>query len=379
MNRLIQSPLRSLLGKKIVLLMGPRQVGKTTLAKSLFRDFAYYNYDIQRDLRVFKDLQWDRSKQLVIFDELHKMKRWKLWLKGIYDDGATNQQNILVTGSARLDITKKMGDSLAGRFFSMRLNPLDLKELKNCEPNSTLESNYHKLLNFSGFPEPFLEGTERFYHLWSRTHTDLILKQDLISLEAVRDLDGIELLVQLLATRVGSTVSFNSLAEDLQRSDKTIKHWIDLLEQMYIIFRVSPYSKNISRGLKKAGKYYFYDYAKVEGSEARKLENLAALSLKKEIEFNEDYNGIPGKLHFIQTKEKREIDFLVLQNNQPTHLIEIKMSDDRPSKNFAYFSHLFPTAAKLQWVRNLNREYTSKENIKIQSALHALENLALTG
>lgn len=386
MQRYIYEALQELLRKKMVLLMGPRQVGKTTLARSLSSNFAYYNYDVKKDLKVFRDLEWDRSKTLVIFDELHKMKRWKLWLKGIYDQGSMEEQEFLVTGSARLDVAKKMGDSLAGRFFSMRLNPLDLKELSMDRSHSyfasstyspDLETDYKKLLNFSGFPEPFFEGSEKFYNLWSRTHSDLILRQDMVTLEAVRDLDGLETLVQLLAERVGSTVSFNSLAEDLQRDDKTVKNWLRLLEQMYIVFRISPYSKNVTRALKKAGKYYFYDCAKVEGPESQKLENLVALSLKKEIEFREDCEGIRGQLYFIQTKEKHEIDFLVLQKKRPAYLFEVKLSDERPSKNFSYFSDLFPECRKIQLVRNLSREFTSKEQVEIKSALHALAKIAL--
>lgn len=155
MDRSLKKPLNELLGKKILLLMGPRQVGKTTLVKSLNKDFAYYNYDIKKDLKIFKDLNWDYSKKLVIFDELHKMKKWKLWLKGIYDDGLTVKQNFIITGSARLDIAKKMGDSLAGRFFSFRLNPLNLKELNQM---GTVEENYNKIIKWGGFPEPFFEG-----------------------------------------------------------------------------------------------------------------------------------------------------------------------------------------------------------------------------
>jgi predicted AAA+ superfamily ATPase len=358
--------------------MGPRQVGKTTLAKSLKKDFAYYNYDIKRDLKIFKDLEWDRAKQLVIFDELHKMKNWKLWLKGICDDNLDARQEFLVTGSARLDIAKKMGDSLAGRFFSLRLNPLDLKEVRQHDVESETETNYKKLITLSGFPEPFFEGSERFYNLWKKSHSDIILRQDLISLEAVRDLDGIELLIELLTTRVGSTISFNSLAEDLGRDDKTIKNWLRLLERLYIVFRVSPYSKNVSRSLKKAGKYYFYDCARVEGDESQKLENLVALALKKEIEFQEDCNGISGNLHFIQTKEKHEIDFLVVQSKRPASLFEVKLSDESPSKNFSKFLKYFPNSRKIQLVRNLAREFTSKEGIEIKSALHYLENFDLS-
>lgn len=377
MERELAPYLHELIEKKMILLMGPRQVGKTTLAKGLTEDFAYYNYDIKKDLKVFKDLQWDHTKGLVIFDELHKMKNWKLWLKGIYDDGLANKQNFLITGSARLDIARKVGDSLAGRYFSMRLNPLDLKELHKTKAKIGLEETYKKLLSVSGFPEPFFEGSERFYNLWKRTHSNIILRQDLVSLEAVRDIDGIELLIELLCTRVGSTISYNSLAEDLNRDDKTIKNWLRILERLYIVFRVSPYSKNIARGLKKAGKYYFYDCARVEGDESQKLENLVALSLRKEIEFQEDCNGLEGQMHFIQTKEEHEIDFLVLQKRRPAHLFEVKLSNATPSKNFGYFSALFPNSKSIQLVRNLEREFTSREGVDVKSALNYLAGLEL--
>lgn len=373
MERYLTDPLRDLIDTKMMLVMGPRQVGKTTLSKSISKDFAYYNYDIKKDLKVFKDQNWDRSKSLVIFDEIHKMKKWKLWLKGIYDEGLTKKQHFLVTGSARLDIAKKMGDSLAGRFFSFRLNPLDLKELKN---HDSVEANYKKLINVSGFPEPFLNGTEPFYNLWRKTHSDLIIRQDLISLENIKDIDGLELLIELLATKVGSTISYNALSEDLQRDDKTIKRWLSLLEQMYIVFRVSPYSKNISRGIKKAGKYYFYDCAKVEGEEAQKLENLVALSLKKELEFQEDCYGVPGELFFIQTRDKKELDFLIIQKKRKNRLIEVKLSDGNVSRNFELFEKFFPEAEKIQLVRHLDRAYLSKSGVHVHSALEYLENMS---
>lgn len=375
MNRYLLPAIRDLMGKKMILLMGPRQVGKTTLSKAASPSFAYYNYDIKKDLQVFKNLEWDRSKSLVIFDELHKMKKWKLWLKGIYDAGETQHQNFLITGSARLDIAKRMGDSLAGRFFSLRLNPLDLKELKSHE---NLESNYRRLLNVGGFPEPFFEGNQKFYGLWSKSHLDVIIKQDLVTLENVRDIDGIETLIELLRTRVGSLISYNSLSEDLGRDDKTVKRWLGLLEQMYIVFRVSPYHRNIARGIKKAGKYYFYDIGGVTGDEEQKLENLVALSLKKEIEFQEDTAGVRGELQFIQTKDKREIDFLVSQKQRPTRLIEVKLSDGQPSKNFSLFDKVLPSAEKIQLVRHLDREFQSAKGVQIRSALDYLEKLDLS-
>jgi predicted AAA+ superfamily ATPase len=372
MERYLTKAVKETLGDKFILLMGPRQVGKTTLAKSIDPDGAYYNYDIRKDWKVFHEQDWDYSKKLIIFDELHKMKKWKLWLKGIYDSGLTKKQSFIVTGSAQLDVAKKMGDSLAGRFWSFRLNPLDLKELG---PSAPLEESYRKLIKVSGFPEPFLKGDERFYNRWRRTHLDIILKQDLITTENIRDLEGIELLIELLAHRVGSTISYNSLSRELGRDDKTVKRWLDLLERLYVVFRVSPYSKNIARGIKKAEKYYFYDCARVQGDESRKLENLVALSLKKEIEFQEDYNGQRCGLYFLQLKDGYEIDFLVTQSGRPPRLIEVKLSEDQVSPQFKKFEKYFPQAERWQLVRYLSRSYQSKDDIRVTSALKFLRDL----
>ncbi len=375
MKRYLSSQIGPLLIKKIVLLMGPRQVGKTTLSKSLIKDAAYYNYDIKKDFQVFRKQEWDRSKELVIFDELHKMKKWKLWLKGLYDDGLLQKQKVLVTGSARLDIAKKMGDSLAGRFFFVRLNPLDLKELRGM---NSVDETYRRLLKTGGFPEPFFEGSEKFYHLWRRSHTDLILRQDMLFLENVRDLDGIETLVELLAQRVGSTISVHSLAEDLDRDDKTIRKWLQVLENLYVVFRISPKAKNVARGIKKASKYYFYDIARVEGGESAQLENLVALSLKKELELLEDTEGLGYALHFAKTKDDKEIDFVVERPKKNPLLIEVKLSDAAPSKNFNLFGRFFPQADCLQLVRHLDREFSNSKGVKVASALDYLEKIDLT-
>lgn len=375
MRRTLSQPLSEFLGRKILLLSGPRQVGKTTLAQSLSPDAAYYNYDVKKDLAVFRDHAWDRSKRLVIFDELHRMKKWKLWLKGIYDEGTLRKQAILVTGSARLDVAQKLGDSLAGRFFSFRLHPLDLKELHQIGAPGSAEEHYERLMRVGGFPEPFFDGTDRFYGLWSKSHFDVILRQDLVSAQNVRDLDGIETLVELLSQRVGSTVSFNALREDLGRDDKTIKRWVQHLENLFVIFGVRPYSKNVARGLTKATKYYFYDLARVQGSEAAKLENLAALALRKEADRLSDVEGVPTDLFFGQTKEKREMDFIVEQKRQVRWLIEVKLSDSAVSPHFDHFSKFFPSAKKLQMVRNLTRAFDTQNGVRVAPLIPTLRDL----
>ncbi len=373
-ERYISKYLLKYADRKIILLSGPRQVGKTTLAKSLIKDYSYYNYDSPKDFSIFLNNNWNLESELVIFDELHKMNKWKLWLKGHFDDDLLKKQKVLVTGSAQLDLAKKVGDSLAGRYFSYRLNPLDLKELKGYDK---VENNYQNLISYSGFPEPFFEKDAYFYDKWRRTHADIILRQDLMSVENIKDIQSIEILIELLSERIGSTISVNSLAEDLSKDEKTIKKWIQSLENLYIIFKVSPYSKNISRSIKKASKYYFYDSARVSGDESQKLENLVALSLKKEIEYQTDFFGKNHRLYFAKLKDQKEIDFLITNDKKVTSLIEVKLSNVSVSENFKHFDKFFKDVNKIQLVKNMSRSFSNKESVLVTPALDYLENLNL--
>ncbi|MBS1960233.1 MAG: ATP-binding protein [Bdellovibrionales bacterium] len=363
--------------KKIILITGPRQVGKTTLVKELLgKKIAYYNYDDSKDRNAFKNKSWDYHAPVVVFDELHKMKNWKAWLKGLYDGGHLQKQAIIVTGSARLDLLKKTGDSLAGRFFSYSLHPLDLKELKHAQGTAFKpDEAYQTLINISNFPEPYLEGTQKFYQQWKRGHSDIIIRQDLITLEAIRDIDGMLLLIDLLAARVGSTISYNSLSEDLDRDDKTVKKWIRTLETLYIGFKLEPYSKNIARAKKKAFKFYFYDLGKVDGDEAAKLENMAALAIKKQIDSMRETRGQPAAMHFIQTDKDKEIDFLVLQPKKPATLIEVKLSDDQVSRSFRLLGKHFKDARKLQLVKNLDRAFNTQDGVRVEDAIGFLQDI----
>jgi predicted AAA+ superfamily ATPase len=210
---------------------------------------------------------------------------------------------------------------------------------------------------------------------WRRSHTDIILRQDLLSIETIKDIDSLEVLLEMLSTRVGSTVSYNSLAEDLRVSDNTIKKWLQVLEDLYVVFRVPSYSHNISRGLSKSGKYYFYDLARVQGDEAAKFENLVALSFRKELDFLEDTQGLRTKLNFIRNKAKKEIDFFVQVETKKSVLFEVKLNEDKVSENFKIFSSQLPKAMKVQLVAHLQRRYDSKDGVQVEPGLRYLENL----
>src|SRR3990167_4521577 len=155
MQRGLEKFIQKDLADKIVLVSGPRQVGKTTLAKGLFSSFEYLNYDSIEDRLLLMKREWNRNVSLVIFDELHKMKKWKSWVKGIFDKEGSNPP-LIVTGSARLNTYRKGGDSLAGRHFLYRLHPFTLKELKG---QISAQEALSQMLSVGGFPQPFLKGS----------------------------------------------------------------------------------------------------------------------------------------------------------------------------------------------------------------------------
>jgi len=375
MKRYLQTYIENDLPNKIVLLTGPRQCGKTTLAKQCRHSFDYFNYDSAASRLSLKEKSWDRQKQLLIFDELHKMQGWKRWLKGIYDTEGIPPE-IIVTGSARLDIRKKLGDSLAGRYFQFRLHPLDLKEAAKYSSDD-LETLFTQLWQCSGFPEPFLKNNVTYYKRWRHSHLDVILREDLIDLYTGREIKAIETLVLLLKDRIGSTVSYANLARDLERDPNTIKRWLQLLENLYIIFRVNPYHKNIARSLLKEPKYYFYDHTYAEEDNGARLENIVACALLKELQFLEDTEGIQASLHYLRTKDGKEIDFLICIEHEARLMIEVKWSDDNPSFGFKYFSDFLPKAKKIQLVKNINREKTYPDALEIRSLVSWLVNLNL--
>ena len=376
MKRYLTKYIQEDLDKKIILLTGPRQTGKTVLSKMLKNNFDYFNFDNLDDRLSLQKKSWDRSKELVIFDELHKLKNWKSWLKGIYDTEGM-PPSILVTGSAKLDTYRKVGDSMAGRFFQFRMHPLDLKEINTFLTPENLEDELDKLLIFSGFPEPFLNGTIRFYNRWKKSHLDIILKQDLIDLENVQQIIQIETLIQLLKNRVGSPVSYSSLARDLQCSDKTIKRWLTILENMYVIFKVPPFHKNIARAIQKTPKFYFYDTGQVIGDSGIKLENTVACAMQKEIHFREDCFGETRKLYYLRNKDGKEVDFCTTTDDNPSLMVEVKWKDGNLSSNFEIFKKFFPQIKMIQVTKELKREKTFPNGAEIRIAHNWLSKLSL--
>ena len=378
MERYLYKELKKYVGKKILLLSGPRQVGKTTLSKTIFTNFDYFNYDRSSDRKKLLAEEWNRDVDLIIFDEIHKMKKWKQWLKGIYD--TEDKRNFLVTGSARLDTHRKVGDSMAGRYFQYRLMPFCLKELAQNKYQNP-KDNLNDLLKLSGFPEPLFNSSESFYKKWRKSHLDIIVRQDIAEVETVKRISDLEFLIELMKSKVGSILSYNSLREDLMNDDKTIKRWLTIFENSYLLFKITPFSKNILHSTKKAPKYYFYDFPRIENTGAR-LENLVALSLLKEIYYLNDTEGEDYSLHFLRDKDHNEVDFLIAKNKRPILAIEVKTSDIEIGSGFKKLTSQllihFPELKRIQLVKNLDRDFSNKEGIKVQNLEKYLSSLKLS-
>mgnify|MGYP000341707217 CR=1 FL=1 len=372
MERYLAEYVRKDHSQKMILLSGPRQSGKTTLVRQLFDTYDYFNFDSEDDRKALKHKRWRRDVDAVLFDELHKMPQWKQWLKGIYDTEQTHPR-IVVTGSANLEMFRRVGDSLAGRYFSYRLHPLDLEEITRFQSQDSTVA-FKTLMACSGFPEPYLQGDKIFYKRWRKTHLDIILRQDWLDLFSVRSLKKIELLVDCLVARAACSISYTNIAQDLHVDVKTVQNWIMILENFYAVFRVIPYHHNIARSLLKEPKVYFYDAVRVCDPGAR-LENLVACALLKRLHFLEDTQGCLTKLHYLRTKEGKEVDFLVVIDDRPVAAIEVKTSDDPISKSLIYFQKKLKGVEHWQLVFNIGREYDTPQGIKVRSLIPFLRDI----
>ena len=372
-------------GRQMRFVAGPRQTGKTTLAKVVLKETGsealYYNWDQRKTRSLYKTNPYffvadagpaKGEKKWLCFNEIHKMPKWKNILKD-YFDGYEESFQFIVTGSARLDLFRKSGDSLAGRYFLFKLFPLLLAEylsrdrLQLAAPPESARHFVEKrisggvchqeamenLLRFSGFPEPLLNGTEEFHFHWQQEYLDRLVRIDLRDLTKIHELENVATLVGLIAGRVGSPLSLNSLREDLEVSHTAVRNYLEALKLCYIVFLVPPYSKKIQRTVKKEPKVYFFDWTHVK-NEAARFENYVALELYSLINLWMDAGFGKYELRVVRMRDKRETDFLILKNNRPWCLAEAKLSVVPFEAHHLHHASLLGDIPLIQVVREAN-------------------------
>ena len=341
-RRYLESPVGAALARKMVFIGGPRQVGKTTFALGFLgreadeRHPAYLNWDHPAVPPRLRRAELPAGEPLLLLDEIHKYARWRNLLKGIYDTEKSTRR-IIVTGSARLDYYRKGGDSLAGRYRYFRLHPFSLRELNRTPSRSDLDL----LLRRGGFPEPLFSHDDAGHRIWQRDRLSRVVREDLRDLEHVREISLVEHLVDLLPSKVGSPLSVKSLREDLEVDHKTAERWLQILENLYVCFRISPYGSPRIRAVKKERKLYLWDWSSVEESGPR-FENLVASQLLKYCHFVEDTEGHSMDLRYLRDTDRREVDFVVLKDRKPLFAVECKTGEKAVSPALRYYSERTP-------------------------------------
>lgn len=356
--------------KSMILLAGPRQAGKTTFARAVAADYAsslYFNWDIpsHREKLIANKTFFEEVERrgdgnpLIILDEIHKYRDWKNYLKGVYDQLHESYQ-FLVSGSGRLDLYQKGGDSLAGRYLLFHLWPLTLAESVTDGPEfeqfiadplsvsmgSTpeLRATWEQLAITGGFPEPFIAGKQTAWRRWSNSYARQLIREDIRELTDIKSATALETLYQLLPGRVGSPLSTPALSRDLQVAYNTAQGWLAILERFYMIFSITPWTARIARAIQKERKVYLFDTPRITDQGAR-FENMVAIELYRAVSNWNDMGYGNFSLHFIKNKEQQETDFLLARDNEPFLLVEAKLSDIQPSTPLRKFQQMLEVPA----------------------------------
>jgi predicted AAA+ superfamily ATPase len=351
LRRYLETPISMDLNEKMVFVAGPRQVGKTTLARHVLASSGpgiYLNWDNRDDRREIRAARWPAGKALLVFDELHKWSAWKGWIKGEFDKHR-DRLRFLVTGSARLDVYRRGSDSLQGRYHHYRLHPLSYGELIGVDlskvpvpgkelsiPTEGNQDVVRGLFEYGGFPEPYLAQSGRTLRRWQKERLERFFREDVRDLESIRDLSSLQLLADLLPERVSSLLSLNSIREELEVSHRALTLWMDILDRLYYVFRVRPFSSSRVRSLQKMPKAYLWDPSLVPAPGPR-FENLVALHLLKFVHYLQDREGYDVDIHYLRDRAGHEVDFLVTSGKKPWFAVETKLSASGVDPSLIYF------------------------------------------
>lgn len=375
LSRYLENPVKHDLKQKMVFIFGPRQSGKTTLAKKLLsdemgesREQRYLNWDSTENREKIIKEEFPAGPGILILDEIHKYSRWRQIVKGLYDT-RKDDLKIIVTGSGRLDYYRHGGDSLQGRYHSYRLHPFSVGEIKE-----SATPGIENLMRYSGFPEPFTLASDRETRRWSKEYKSRIIYDDINSLENIKDVSLLEHLAIRLPGLVGSPLSINSLRQDLQVSHQSVARWLTILENIYMIFRIYPFGAPKIRAVKKEAKHYHYDWTVIE-DESLRFENLVACHLLKWCHFRQDYEGFDTELRYFRDIDRREVNFVIVENKKPVYFIECKLKHKDINPALRYLKKRFPETPAIQISLSGGDDFINRDGIRSCPAETFLQKL----
>lgn len=347
--------------RQMIFLSGPRQVGKTTLVRE--QNPKYISWDREKDRQLILSgadriaekfglgARMTEDRIIIAFDEIHRYPRWKTFIKGFFDSYERDVK-VMATGSARMDVYKRGGDSMMGRYFPYRVHPFSVAEIiRPSLPDESLirspaeihEEDWTALWEHGGFPEPFTLRDRRFSRKWRDLRLEQLLRSDVRDISKTLEIDRIECLAKILINRSSEQLVYSSLARDLNVTEPTIKLWISILKSLYFGFEVRPWFRNVENSIRKTPKWFLRDWSAVE-DDGKRAETLVACHLLKAVEMWTDLGYGEFALNYLRDKRKREVDFIVSRDSSPWFLVEVKKGDEKLSGALSEFQRM--TGAK---------------------------------
>ena len=356
--------------RQMLFLAGARQTGKTTCGKHAadvvlnwdnLDDRATILAGPRRVMELIPPPRPDGTAPVLLLDEIHKYKEWKDFLKGFFDT-YSDRVRVLATGSARMDVFGRGGDSLMGRYFSCHVHQLSVGELlRTSMPDSPVskpapipDSDWDRLRKFGGYPEPYSRASLPFLRRWRRMRRLQLMQEDLRDLSRVHDIAQMDVLATLLERRAGSETVYASLAQEVRVSENTVREWISILNSLYFGFSLTPWAHNPETSLRKTPKWYPHDWSGIDDAGQRN-ETMLANHLLKAVDLWNDFGFGEFSLHYYRDKQKREVDFVVVRDGAPWILAECKSGCDRLSRSLAYLQEATKAPIALQIV--MDAEY----------------------
>ena len=367
--------------RQMVFLSGPRQVGKTTMCEAVASTYlSWDDEDVRRAIQSGQRVVADKyalnvaaeSEKILVYDEIHKYSKWKQFLKGFYDLYGKDLR-IVATGSAKMDVYKKGGDSMMGRYFPYRMHPLSVAELLDVSipderivrsPKMLPDDEWTALVRFGGFPDPFVNRDIRFSRRWNSLRFEQLLKTDMRDLTRISELDQLSALAEILSNRSGEQLVYKSIGCDLGVDEKTAKKWVKTLKYLYLGFEVRPWFRNIENSIRKMPKWYLRDWANIQ-DEGKRAETFIACHLLKAVEGWTDLGYGEFSIGYLRDKSRREVDFVVTRDGIPWFLVEVKKSDTSLSEALGFFQKRTGAAHAFQVV--MDAEYGEYDCFAIHS------------